>query len=71
MLVSIYLLWIMKESHLFLRTEVNTFPMQEVRAIGLKFAGLLGQFEADFLGIKQTTACFHAQGTEAEDQHAL
>ena len=35
--VSIYLFWIMKESHLFLRTEVNTSPKQEVWAIGLKF----------------------------------
>ena len=61
----------MKESHLVLRMEVNSFPMQEVRAIGLKLAGSLLQVEADDFGINLTTASFHALGTQEELQHAL
>lgn len=66
-----YLFLNMKESHLFLGMDVNSFPIQDVRAIGLKLAGSLLQVEAEALGFNRITACFHARGTEADSQHAL
>ena len=51
--------------------DVKSFPIQDVKAIGLKLAGSLLQVEAAALGINRTTACFHARGTEAHSQHAL
>ena len=69
--VSMYLLPIMKESHRFLRMEVNTFPTQEVSAMGLKLHGSSGKAEAELLGISRTSACFHACRIEADDQLAL
>ena len=40
----------MKDRNRFLRIEVNTFPTHDVRAIGLKFAGSLGQADAELFG---------------------
>ena len=69
--VSMYPLWSIKESQRFLRMDVNSFPTQEVKAIGLKLAGSLLQVEAEAFGISLTTACLHAWGTLQELQHAL
>lgn len=61
----------MKESHLFLRIDVKSFPTQDVRAIGLKLAGSLLQLETEVLGINRMSACLHARGTVPDSQHAL
>lgn len=39
----------MKETHLFLSTDVKGLPMQEVRVMGQKLAGPLLQDEAELL----------------------
>lgn len=51
--------------------EVNIFPTQEVSAIGRLFPGSAEFSSAFFLGIKFTTAVFHALGTEDDSQHEL
>ena len=57
-LVSIYPLAIIKESHLCFKMEVKTFPMQEVRAIGLNFPGSSGASLDAPLGIRWITPSF-------------
>ena len=50
---------------------MKSFPTQDVRAIGLKFAGSLLQVEAEALGINRMTACFYARGTDPDSQQVL
>ena len=54
-LVSIYPLATIKESHCCFMMEVKNFPIQEVRAMGLKFPGSLGASLAAPLGMRQIT----------------
>jgi hypothetical protein len=58
--LSMYPLATMKDSHRRLSIDEKTFPMHDVRAIGLKFPGSVGVSLATSLGIRWITPSFHA-----------
>jgi len=58
-------------SHLFLRMVVNSFPVQGVKAIGLKLEGVVGSSVAAFLPISLMAAVLLADGIVAVVQQQL
>lgn len=61
----------MCSSHLFLRMVVNSFPVQGVKAIGLKLEGVVGSSVAAFLPISLMATVLHADGIVAVFQQQL
>ena len=61
----------MYDSHLCFSRLVNTLPMQDVRAMGLKLFGLLGSSSAFFFPSRRMTPTFQASGTLCSFQQEL
>ena len=52
-------------------TVEKSFPIQEIRAIGLKLLGIDASVSAAGLAISLTAASFQAKGTVEHVQHRL